>query len=111
MIVALLKTKRRPEAPADEYAALGGRMYELVSAMPGFISAEFFSGEDNQELTVACLESAEALTAWRVLPEHVAAQRRGVEEFYASVSVQICESVRQHELRQGPSGALALVPA
>jgi heme-degrading monooxygenase HmoA len=96
MIVALLKTRLRPEAPQDEYARLGGRMYELVSAMPGFVSAEFFGSEDGQELTIARFESEEALAAWRNLPEHVSAQRRGLDEFYASVEVQICEVVREY---------------
>jgi heme-degrading monooxygenase HmoA len=81
---------------AEEYSTLGAQMYELVSNLAGFVSADFFSGDDGYELTVARFESLDALSAWRTLAAHVEAQRRGHEEFYASVSVQVCELVREH---------------
>jgi heme-degrading monooxygenase HmoA len=96
MIVALLKTRLRPDADSAAYGALGARMYEIVSGMAGFLSAEFFSAEDGQELTIARFESEQALTAWREQPEHLVAQHRGLAEFYASVEVQICELVREY---------------
>jgi heme-degrading monooxygenase HmoA len=102
MIVALLKTKLQPGASVEEYGALGAQMYERVSNLAGFVSAEFFSGEDGQELTIARFESQEALAAWRTLPEHVQAQQRGYAEFYGSVSVEVCELIREHEWVRGP---------
>jgi len=107
MIVALLKTRLRPDADMQAYATLGGRMYEICSSMPGFISAEFYSGEDGTELTVACFESEAALTAWREEPEHKAAQLRGLEEFYASVTVQICVPVRSYERHAAIAGSVS----
>jgi len=66
-------------------------MYELAQRMPGFIAAEGAG-----DLGIIRFESLAALRAWRDHPEHVAAQRRGRAELYASYRVEICELVRAY---------------
>lgn len=87
--------KLRDDASLEDYGRLGERMYEIVSNLPGFLSAKSFKAMDGEELTVIRFASEEALEAWRTHPEHVETMRRGHEEFYASGFLQICRVVRE----------------
>ena len=66
MIVVLFSTKMRTEASVEEEAATSERMWEIVSAMPGFIS--YYSAYDRDRGTVTSVtvyetrESAEEAT-------------------------------------------------
>lgn len=95
MVIVIIRTRMREDADREAYEALGARMYELVSAMPGFVSAEDYAG-DGESVSVVTFASAEALRAWRELPEHVEAQRLGRERFYASYEIRVCELVRAY---------------
>jgi heme-degrading monooxygenase HmoA len=70
-------------------------MHAIVTNMPGFISVKMFTAEDGEVLALAEFESLDALTAWKEHPEHVVAQQRGREEFFAVYRVQICSSIRE----------------
>ena len=53
-------------------------------------------------------ESEEALRAWRMHPEHVAAQRRGRTEFYSEYHLQTCALLHDmHFTKPAPVGAPA----
>jgi len=43
---------------------------------------------------------ARMLQTWRTHPEHVAAQRRGHDEFYESYAIEVCRTVREYEWRR-----------
>lgn len=96
MIVVVFRNELRPGAAGPEYEALAERMYQIVSQMPGFVSADSFTGPDGNETAIITFESAEALAAWRNHPEHLEAQRRGQEEFYRSYHIQVCEVTRDY---------------
>lgn len=96
MIVVLFRTRLRPDVALPEYEALGGRMYELVSAMPGFVSFAAYTSPDGEELGVAQFESEKALEQWRNHPEHLGAQRQGKERFFASYHIQVCSLIREY---------------
>lgn len=76
----------------------------LVRAMPGFVSANDYTADDGDAISLVTFASADALAAWRNLPEHVEAQRLGRERFYASYSVQVCEVVRAYQFPPASSG-------
>jgi heme-degrading monooxygenase HmoA len=97
MVIAVIRTQLRADADVARYEQLGGRMDELIRAMPGFVSAKDFVADDGDRVTMVTFESAEQLLAWRNLPEHVEAQRLGRGEFYASYAVQVCEVVRAYD--------------
>ena len=44
-------------------------------------------------------EAEEAMRAWRMHPEHRAAQKLARERYYAEYSVQICEVKRESRYR------------
>ena len=77
-------------------------MYELASAMPGFVSYKDFSAEDGESVSIVEFESQATLQAWRMHPEHVQAQQRGREAMFDSYRIQVCETVRDYAFAAKP---------
>jgi heme-degrading monooxygenase HmoA len=97
MVIVLIRTKVRAEADAAAYEALNARMDTLVQGIPGFVSAKGYRSDDGDEISIVRFASAESLRQWRDLPEHVDAQRRGREEFYAAYDVEVCDVTRAYD--------------
>jgi heme-degrading monooxygenase HmoA len=98
MIVTIFRSRLRPGVQGD-YASLAERMSSLARTMPGYVSHKGFSAEDGERVTIVEFESEEAMRAWRMHPEHRAAQQIGRETFYEEYSVQVCELVREARFR------------
>jgi heme-degrading monooxygenase HmoA len=109
MVVVLFKIETRPEVDSLEYKATSRRMHELVEAMPGYICAEDFTGEDGGELSMVRFESLEALEAWRDLPEHVETQKRARQDWYEAYHVEVLTTVREYSFKRG-EGRVNLYP-
>jgi len=99
MVVILFRSRLAPDA-GDEYGQTAARMLELARAMPGFVSFKWFTAGDGERLSVIEFQSEADAAAWRSHPEHVAAQRRGREKFYAEYRLQVCELVRTSDFRR-----------
>lgn len=89
MIVTIFRSRLRPGV-LDEYAALAAKMAALAAAMPGFVSARDYVGEDGERVSIIEFESETAHAAWRDHPRHRAAQRLGRERFYEAYRLQVC---------------------
>jgi heme-degrading monooxygenase HmoA len=96
MVIVLIRTKLRPDCDHAGYEALNARMYDIVRAMPGFVSVTGYASPDGDEVGMVRFESLEALQAWRDHPDHLATQARGRTEFYASYQIEICQVVRAY---------------
>ncbi len=97
MLVVLFSTTERDDMDLSGYRGTSGRMHELVSQVPGFISYNGYQSDDGQPgVAVARFDSEQTLETWRALPEHRAAQERGRDEFYREYWVQVCETVREY---------------
>lgn len=94
-LIVIGDLKLRDGASGEEYDRLGGRMYGIVSAIPGFLSVKSFRADDGEVVTVFRFASEEALEIWRTQPDHVEAMKRGHAEFYASGFLQICKVIRE----------------
>lgn len=94
-IVVLGELSMREDVSMDEYNKLLGQMYKIVTAMPGFQSVKKYTAEDGETVNIYRFESEAALEAWRTQPDHVAAMKRGHEEFYAGGHLQICKVIRE----------------
>jgi heme-degrading monooxygenase HmoA len=99
MIVVMHSAKRREDINLEEYQALAKRMGELVRQIPGFISHKKVVATNGESFAITQFESEEALAAWRNHPEHLAAQKRGREEFYSSAWVHVCTTLREDEYK------------
>src|SRR4051812_25982133 len=94
MIVTVFRSRLLPGVRED-YLALVERMNELAASMPGYISHKGFFAEDGERVTIVEFESEEAVRAWRMHPEHIAAQRKGRTEFYSEYHLpDLCAAAR-----------------
>src|SRR5262245_48548054 len=98
MIVTVFRSRLRPGL-RDEYVALVDRMAALAATMPGYISHKGFFADDGERVTIVEFESEEGMRAWRMHPEHRAAQRKGRDVYYAEYHLQICELVRESRFK------------
>ena len=89
MVVVIFRSRLKPGVEAA-IEALGARLYELVTRMPGYLSYSEYQARDGEALAVVEFESAAALDAWREHAEHRAAQALGKERFFASYRIQVC---------------------
>lgn len=95
-IITVFRNRLADEG-ADEYAALSPHILALARDMPGFVDAKTFSAPDGERVTIVVFTDQTSHDAWRDHPEHRAAQRRGIEEFYDEYSVQV--AVVEYERR------------
>jgi heme-degrading monooxygenase HmoA len=101
MVVIVFRTRLRDGIDEQELGRMGQHMYEIGSAMPGFISYKDFTAADGESLSLVEFESLETLAAWRDHPEHKLAQQRGREEFFAEYHIQVCTPVRDYDFKHG----------
>lgn len=94
MVITVFRARVRPELQ-DEYVEWVARMGELAAKMPGFISHKGFRADDGERVSIVEFDSEEAQRAWRVHPEHVAAQIKGRKEFYEEYRIQVCVLQRE----------------
>ena len=106
MIVTIFRSRLRP-GRRDEYLALVTRMAELAATLPGYISHKGFFADDGERVTIVEFESEEAQRAWRMHPEHRAAQREGRDTYYEEYRLQICEVKRESSFKRQEEAAPA----
>jgi heme-degrading monooxygenase HmoA len=97
MVVVLFRIKVRDDVDRPEYDKASGRMVEIVSSLPGFVSVEGFDLGGGSELVLARFESDEAVRAWKAHPEHLRTQERGRTEFFASYEITVAEEIRHYD--------------
>ena len=95
-MVVIVFRSRVKEGVEDAITEVGGRMYEIASSMPGFVSYKDFVAEDGENVSIIEFESPETLAAWRDQPEHKVAQQRGRDEFFTEYHIQVCTPVRDY---------------
>jgi heme-degrading monooxygenase HmoA len=71
-------------------------MMELAAEQPGFLGAESVRGADGFGITVSYWSSAEAISAWKLHVEHLAAQERGKHEWYEHYELRIAKIERAY---------------
>jgi heme-degrading monooxygenase HmoA len=95
-MVIVFRSRLRPDADMTALMAMGERMAELASAMPGFIDYKDFASEDGENLTLVHFDSEEHLKAWANEPEHRAGQERARQEFFCEYQIEVCKPVRAY---------------
>lgn len=96
MVVIVFRTRLRAGVDEAEMEQVGGRMYEIASAMPGFLSYKDYAAADGEFVSIAEFDSPEALAAWRDHPEHREIQQRGRERYFSEYRVQVCAPLREY---------------
>ncbi|WP_372665388.1 antibiotic biosynthesis monooxygenase family protein [Amycolatopsis kentuckyensis] len=78
------------------YAEMDSRMGELGRVQPGYLGRESRTGADGRELTVLYYRDAESISRWQRHPEHLEAQRRGREQWYADYHIEVAKVERAY---------------
>lgn len=100
-VVVVFRSRLRADADLSALEAAATRMYELASAMPGFISYKDFTASDGESVSIVEFADAASLLAWRNHPEHQRMQQRGREEFMAEYHIQVCRLEREYSFERG----------
>ena len=90
-LITIFRSRLRPEA-GPAYAEDAPLVLALARSMPGFVDAKGFVAEDGERVTLVTFADRESHQAWRDHPEHRAAQRRGIDDYYATYSIQVGET-------------------
>ncbi len=80
------------------YRAMAGRMEALAAQQSGFLGIE--SAREGLGITVSYWADDAAAAAWKQVAEHVVAQQRGRDAWYADYRVRVATVTRSY----GPDG-------
>ncbi|MHB8378385.1 MAG: antibiotic biosynthesis monooxygenase family protein [Acidimicrobiales bacterium] len=94
-IVTVFRSRLRPGVD-DAYGDVAQEMRRLVHEMDGFVEETFCTSLDGERVTIVRFRDRESQRAWAERPEHVAAQRRGRDEFYSWYDISVSEETYQH---------------
>ena len=95
-VVVVFRSRLRANADLAALEIAATRMYELASAMPGFLSYKDFTASDGESVSIVEFADAASLLAWRNHPEHQRMQQRGREEFMSEYHIQVCRPEREY---------------
>ena len=86
-VVTVFRSRLRRDAAGytDDAAAIAS----LARTMPGYVEHKAFTAEDGERVTIVTFADRASHDAWRDHPEHRAAQRRGVEQYYSEYSISV----------------------
>ncbi|HUY16392.1 MAG TPA: antibiotic biosynthesis monooxygenase [Acidimicrobiales bacterium] len=93
-IVTVFRSRLRPGVDAA-YSDVADEMRRLVRLMDGFVDESFYMSSDGERVTIVRFRDSETQRAWAELPEHLAAQRRGRDEFYSWYDISVSEETYQ----------------
>ncbi len=110
MIVTIFKNRLRADN-VKEYGQWIAQMRDIAVTMPGYISHKTFTADDGERVTLVEFESEETLRGWARQPDHVAAKKKGRDDFYSHYDVMICNVIRQSKWERDGQGMQSSVPA
>ncbi len=87
-VVTVFRSRLRPEA-REAYGTDATAVSALARTMPGYVEHKVFTAEDGERVTLVTFADDPSHAAWRDHPEHRAAQRRGLAEYYETYSIQV----------------------
>src|SRR5579859_3762510 len=103
---AVIFTSRRTSSAEDLYATTGAQIYNLAVQQPGYLGIEAAS-ESGQEITVSYWDSLENIKKWKILADHVVAQKMGRSTFYEEYRVRIAKVEREYAWKRKTDEGLA----
>ncbi len=87
-IVTVFRSRLMDDAN-EAYFGHAERMAALADTMPGLVERKGFVAEDGERLTLVTFADRASHEAWRDHLEHRAAQRAGIDSYYAEYSIAV----------------------
>ena len=97
-IVTVFRSRLRPGVEVA-YGEVATEMSRLVHDMEGFVDEKFYTSDDDERVTIVRFRDRVTQRAWAELPAHLAAQRRGRDEFYSWYDISVSEETYQRTFR------------
>lgn len=79
----------------DGYAVTASSMEQLAAEQPGYLGIET-STDRRTAITVSYWQTPDHARAWKAISRHAAAQRQGIDRWYADYSVRIATVEREY---------------
>jgi heme-degrading monooxygenase HmoA len=96
---AVIFPNRRTDADDEGYAAMAQRMVELAQTQPGYLGMDSVRNAQGFAITVSYWQSLDAIKAWRDHPEHLEAQAKGREKWYAAFDLHIARVEKSYSFK------------
>lgn len=80
------------------YAEMALKMEHLAKQQPGFIGMD--SARNEIGITISYWESLEAIANWKKNSDHLIAQLKGRQDWYAWYDVKICKVEREYSFNR-----------
>ena len=93
---AVIFTSLRTEGD-NGYGETAQRMEELSKQYPGFLGIE--SARNEVGITVCYWSSLEAIQNWKQNSEHMMAQQKGKDKWYADYRIRICKVEKEYGMK------------
>lgn len=94
MYMNVFRSRKKEGYDAAAYARDAERMGELARAQSGFIDYKSFAAPDGETVTISLWESTAAARNWARHPEHLAAQARGRQDYYADFTMYVADEAK-----------------
>ena len=101
MFLVVFRNRKRADMDAATYGADADAMLALAQRQPGFRSFKSYTAEDGEVVAVSEWESSENAREWGRHLEHIAVQKRGRQDYYASYTLFACDEPRVHHFDAG----------
>ena len=106
MTVAVIFASRRSSSNTREYIETAARMAELAAQQPGYVDmVTVHDAATGEGMTVSFFVDEAAAVAWKQHPEHLEAQRRGVEAFYEEYRIWVADVSRDYSFSRADRAA------
>ncbi|MGW0879013.1 antibiotic biosynthesis monooxygenase family protein [Streptomyces sp. NPDC002671] len=86
---AVVFTSLRTENDPDGYQRTAAHLSGLVKDIPGFLGEDFAHTPGGLAISVAYFRDLAGIEQWRRHPEHLAAKREGLRQWYEQYSIHI----------------------
>jgi heme-degrading monooxygenase HmoA len=103
---AVIFTSLRNASDEEGYAAMAAEMAELARHQGGYLGVESARGGDGLGITVSYWASEQAIRDWKLLADHLGAQRLGRERWYADYALRVAKVERAYTLESSPRSGL-----
>ena len=87
-VVTVFWSRLRPDA-VQAYTGDAEQVAELARGMSGYVEHKIFVADDGERVTVVTFADEQSHRGWRDHPGHRAAQRRGIDGYYQTYSIQV----------------------
>lgn len=95
-VAVIFHSVRRAEDD-EGYGDMAERMGALAAQQPGYLGVRSVRDPQTREgITVSYWSDDASARAWKAVLEHLEAQRRGREEWYAEYDVVVAEVIRAY---------------